>query len=351
MTSDLNLVFPLLAEASGGWKFVHPWMLLGLLAIPVMMILRGKAGQQPAVQFSSLHILNRLGPKAKSRAGAIRVALFFLIFALGILALTRPQRFNSKETITESGIELILAIDVSHSMKVTDFKIDGRQVTRLQAAKKVTRDFIRGRTTDRIGILAFAGRPYLASPITLDHDWLSESMNRVVIGAVRKDGSEIEDGTAIGSAIASAAKRLDKRPAKSKVIVLLTDGVNNAGKLSPVVAAKLAKTLGIRIYTVAVGTHGEHLLQTENGPQRLVQSFDEGTLKEIATIGNGEFFRAQDTSSLEKIFSLIDELEKSEVQKTVTIRTREFFQWPAAAALVLGLLSLVGGETFWRRFP
>jgi len=351
MNSELNSIFPLLAQTGDGWKMVHPWALLALLAIPLMMILRGRVGQQPAIRFSSLHILKRLGPKAKSRAGALRLALFFLVFTFGVLALSRPQRFNVKETITESGIELIIAIDVSHSMKVDDFKIDGRKVTRLQAAKKVTRDFVRGRTTDRIGILAFAGRPYLASPITLDHDWLSDSMQRVEIGAKRKDGSQIEDGTAIGSAIAAAAKRLDKRPAKSKVVVLLTDGVNNAGQLSPVVAAKLAKTLGIRIYTIAVGTYGEHIIQTESGPQRLVQGFDEETLKQIARIGDGEYFRAQDTDSLEKIFGLIDTLEKSEVQKTVSIRTREYFQWPAAAALVLGLLSLVGGETFWRRFP
>lgn len=327
-----------------GFRLALPWALALWLLIPLLMVLRGRSGQQAAVVFSSLHLLNRLGPKAKARAGGLRVALPILVFALGIAALSRPQLFNADESITESGIEMIVAIDVSRSMEVDDFRIDGRPVNRLIAAKKVTRDFIRGRQTDRIGLIAFAGRPYLASPITLDHEWLEESMNRVKIGLV-------EDGTAIGSAIASAAKRLDKRTAKSKVIVLLTDGVNNAGQLNPVMAAKLAKTLGVKIYTIAVGSYGDFTVNTPRGPQKLVQEFDEETLKEIAQIGEGEFFRAQDTGGLERIFELIDGMEKTEVRSRISIETRELFQWPAALALVLGLLSVVGGETFWRRFP
>ena len=239
-----------------------------------------------------------------------------------------------------------MAIDVSRSMQVDQdgFTIGGRQVNRLQAAKKVTRDFIEGRTTDRIGLIAFAGRPYLASPITLDHDWLEDSMQRIQIGLV-------EDGTAIGSAIAAAARRLDKRPAKSKVIVVLTDGVNNAGQLSPIIAAKMAKTLGIKIYTIAVGSYGDFIIQTPRGPQRLVQEFDEETLQEIARLGEGAYFRAQDTDSLEKIFGLIDEMEKTEVRRRISVQAKEYYQVPAAVALVLGLLTLIGSETFWRRFP
>ena len=334
----------LLADASDGWRLAYPWALLLLLAIPLLAILRGRTGQQAAVVFSSLHIVKQLGPAAKARAGGLRLALLFLALACIVLALSRPQSLRSRETITESGIELILAIDVSRSMQVEDFKIGGRNADRLQAAKKVTRDFIRGRETDRIGLLAFAGRPYLASPITLDHEWLEDNMSRVRIGLV-------EDGTAIGSAIAAAARRLDKRPARSKVIVLLTDGVNNAGQLSPVMAANLAKTLGIRIYTVAVGTYGDYVVQTPRGPQKLAQEFDEETLKQIAEIGNGEYFRAQDTGSLERIFNSIDEMEKTEIRRKVTVHAKELFHYPGAAALVLGLLSLVGGETFWRRYP
>ncbi|MCB1232236.1 MAG: VWA domain-containing protein [Verrucomicrobiae bacterium] len=329
-----------------GFRFGNPWALLLLLLIPLLAVLKGKRGQQGAVVFSSLHILQRLGPKAKSRAGGFRLALVFLTIAAITAALSRPQTVRTSETISESGVEMIVAIDVSRSMQVDQdgFTIGGRQVNRLQAAKKVTRDFISGRETDRIGLLAFAGRPYLASPITLDHEWLESSMQRIQIGLV-------EDGTAIGSAIAAAAKRLDKRPAKSRVIVLLTDGVNNAGQLSPIIAAKMAKTLGIKIYTIAVGSYGDFIIQTPLGPQRLTQEFDEETLKEIARLGEGAYFRAQDTGSLEQIFAMIDEMEKTEIKRKITTHAREWYQYPASAALVLGLLSLVGGETFWRRFP
>lgn len=329
-----------------GFRLANPWALLLLLLLPLLAVLRGRRGQQGAVVFSSLHLLNRLGPSAKSRAGGIRLALVFLTLSAIALALSRPQTIRTTETVSESGIELIVAIDVSRSMQVDQdgFTIGGRQVNRLQAAKKVTQDFIEGRTTDRIGLLAFAGRPYLASPITLDHDWLEDSMERIQIGLV-------EDGTAIGSAIAAAARRLDKRPAKSKVVVLLTDGVNNSGQLSPIIAAKMAKTLGIKIYTIAVGSYGDFIIQTPRGPQRLVQEFDEDTLKEIANIGEGAYFRAQDTDSLEKIFGLIDEMEKTEVRRRISVQAKEYYQVPASVALVFGLLTLIGGETFWRRFP
>ena len=160
-----------------------------------------------------------------------------------------------------------------------------------------------------------------------------------------------EDGTAIGAAIAAAARRLDKRDSKSKVLVLLTDGVNNAGKLSPIEAAKLAKTLGIRVYTIAVGTYGDYVIQTPVGPQRLRQEFDEKTLKEIADIAEGKYFRAQDTSGLERIFADIDEMDKTEVIRHTRIEADELFHWPAMAAVIFGLLTIVGEETFWRRYP
>lgn len=328
------------------FQLAYPWVLSLLALIPLLALLKSRSGNQGAVLFSSLHILNRLGPIARGRAGGFRLASLFLSLICLILALTRPQWIDRTELVSESGIELILAIDVSRSMQVEDFRIEGSRANRLQAAKKVTRDFIRGRTTDRIGILAFAGRPYLASPLTLSKAWLEgeQGLGRVQIGMV-------EDGTAIGSAIAAAAKRLDKRPSKSKVIVLLTDGVNNAGKLSPLEAAKLARTLGIRVYTIAVGTYGDYVVQTPVGPQRLTQEFDEETLKEIARIADGEYFRAQDTSGLERIFGLIDEMEKTEIKRQTRIEASELFHWLAIAGLGFGLLTVVGDDTFWRRFP
>lgn len=334
----------LLAETT--FSLAHPWALGLLLLIPLLAILRSRSGRQGSVVFSSLHILHRLGPLAKGRAGGFRLVTLFLTLSCVIFALSRPQWVNKTEQVSESGVEMILAIDVSRSMQVEDFDIGNQRVNRLMAAKKVTRDFIRERTTDRIGILAFAGRPYLASPLTLSKEWLEgeQGLGRVNIGLV-------EDGTAIGSAIAAAAKRLDKRPSKSKIIVLLTDGVNNAGKLSPVEAAKLAKTLGIRVYTIAVGTYGDYVVQTPVGPQKLRQEFDEKTLQEIANIANGEYFRAQDTSGLERIFGLIDEMEKTEILRRTKVETDELFQWFAMAGVVFGFLTMLGDETFWRRFP
>ncbi len=334
----------LLAETT--FSLAYPWVLALLVLVPLLALLRSRSGNQGAVVFSSLHILERLGPIARGRAGGFRLASLFLALTALILALSRPQWINRTEHISESGVELILAIDVSRSMQVEDFTIAGSRANRLQAARKVTRDFIASRTTDRIGILAFAGRPYLASPLTLSKEWLEgpQGLGRVKIGMV-------EDGTAIGSAIAAASKRLDRRNSKSKVIVLLTDGVNNAGKLSPIEAAKLAKTLGIRVYTISVGTYGEYVIQTPVGPQKLRQEFDEKTLKEIATIADGKYFRAQDTSGLERIFSDIDQMEKTEVIRRTRVEADELFQWFAAAGVVFSLLTIVGEETFWRRYP
>lgn len=346
MMPSFSIMLALLPTESNldSFRFAHPWWLLLAVILPVFLIWKGRPGPQAAVVFSSLHILKRMGPLRKSRPGHLRFALFLLTFLCGVIALARPQVINTRITTSESGIELILTLDVSRSMLAEDFFIGNRKVTRLTAAKKVTRDFISGRTTDRIGVVAFAGRPFLVSPITLDHSWIEDSLDRVQIGLV-------EDGTAIGSALAAAARRLDTRPSKSKVIVLLTDGANNAGNIKPETAAKLAATLGIRIHTIAVGTYGDFVVPTPAGPQRLTQEFDEATLKKIAEIGNGEFFHAQDTNSLERIFRLIDEMEKTEVKRQTHVTARELFHWPAMLALLFGLISLIGEETFWRRVP
>lgn len=328
------------------FQLAHPWALALLALLPILAILKSRSGNEGAVVFSSLHILQRLGPVARGRAGGFRLANIFLALACLFIALARPQWVNRKEQITESGVELIIAIDVSRSMQAEDFPINGTPANRLQAAKMVTRNFIEGRNTDRIGLLAFAGRPYLASPLTLSKNWLRGpyGLGRVQIGLV-------EDGTAIGSAIAAAAKRLDRRDSKSKLVVLLTDGANNAGQLSPLEAAQLAKTLDIRIHTIAIGTHGTHQIPTPNGPMFIRGEFDEKTLKQIADITRGEYFRATDTMTLERIFTLIDQMEKTEINRRVQIESDELFHWFAIAGLAFGLLTVIGDETFWKRFP
>lgn len=333
--------------AESSFTLGYPLALLLLLLIPLLALLKSRPGSEGAVQFSSLHILNRLGAKAKGRAGAFRILPLLLALLFLILALARPQIVSRKEMVTDSGIELIVAIDVSQSMEAEDFRIGDNKVNRLDAAKKVTREFIEGRQSDRIGIVAFAGRPYLASPLTLSKSWLQGpyGLGRVRIGLV-------EDGTAIGSAIAASARRLDKRKSKSKVIVLLTDGKNNTGNLPPTEAARLAKTLNIKIYTIAVGTYGEYYITNGEGRrQRINQEYDEETLQKIAAIADGKFFRATDTDGLQEIFSEIDRMETTKVRRKVLREARELFHYPALASLIFGLVTMIGKETIWKRYP
>ncbi len=320
-----------------GFQFAAPWFLLLLIPVPGLLLLAGRSGDAPALTFSSLYLLERVGAPVRERVFGLTLSLFFGAVVLAVLALARPQLVSTYEKTSSNGIELIIALDVSRSMASTDFFIGGEKVTRLTAAKQVTREFIRERPSDRIGVVAFAGRPYLASPLTLDHDWLLESINRIRIGLV-------EDGTAIGSAIAMTAKRLDKRAAKSKIMVLLTDGSNNSGNLSPRDAARLARTLGIKIYAIAVGTPGEHAIPMPQGVVIHREEFDVETLQEVAQIGQGKYFRAQDTQALESIFSEINEMEKSDLRSRRVVELHELFPWFVLAGLLLAAGGLLVHE-------
>src|SRR4051812_19666194 len=231
-----------------GWA--NPWMLLLLLLVPLLLLLRSRRRLAPAVRFSSVEGLRTLGRPRRAAHGAFWPALLILGIIAGILALARPQLASVTSKINPSGIDILIALDVSRSMLAEDIHIGHDQANRLEAVKKVTEDFINARPSDRIGMIAFAGQPYLVSPLTLNHDWLLQNLARVRIGLVA-------DGTAIGSALASAANRLkERKESKSKIVLLLTDGENNAGLIAPNTAAEAAHTLGIRIYTVGVGSRG-----------------------------------------------------------------------------------------------
>lgn len=325
--------------------FQHPWVLILLASLPLLGLLRGRPGGGASVTFSSLHILNRLGKQTRPRwAGFNYPIILGLLLALGIVALARPQHLNKHKVVKESGVELIIAMDVSRSMLVEDIPYNGQLVNRLTAARAVIRNFLRRRPMDRIGLVAFAGRPYLVSPITLDHDWLLDSLSRTTIGLV-------EDGTAIGSAIAASAKRLDKREAKSKVIVVLTDGANNSGNLAPITAAELANQLGIKIHTIAVGTPGRSALPTTGGPITLNQEFDLDTLRGIAKAAGGESFMAQDLENLERIFDYIDSLETTERVARVRVDPTDMFPPLVVIMIALGLIRTISQETWLRRSP
>ena len=328
------------------FQFADPLWLLLLFTLPVLAWYRGKRGKSPAVAFPSMHLLRDLGTSPRSARGGLAFGLVLLSLAAAMIAIARPQRIKSYDEIKTEGISIMLTVDVSLSMLIEDFYIAGKPVNRLTAAKRVMRDFIRGRKNDRIGIVAFAGAPYYPCPMTLDRDWLETNIDRVQTGVM-------EDGTAIGSGIAAAARRLDQQKAPSKVLILLTDGANNSGKLSPQDAAKLAATLNIRVYTIAIGTPGVHMIPMRDG--RIItsgrQEFDEGTLQEVARIGNGAYYRAQDLEALADIFKTIDQLEKSEVKKRNIVETEDLFPWPVGAAFSLLLLALLLRQTVLRRAP
>ncbi len=328
---------------SQSFSFAHPWALALLVLLPVLALLRGRKGAAPAVLFSSVEPLRALGRARAARAGAMRLLLPLVPLALFTIALARPQLGETIGHIEASGIDILLALDVSPSMKADDFTIGGFRATRLDAVKQVTEKFIAGRSSDRIGIVAFAGRPYLVSPLTLDHDWLLKNLERLTVGMVG-------DRTALGSAIASAANRLKDKPAKSKIIVLLTDGDNNAGKVEPNTAAEAAHLLGIKIYTICAGSTEPIVIQDSAGNLAQV-AVDETALKEIARIGGGQFYRATNSKSLAQIFDQIDKLERSEIEVSEKRRYDDLFPWfVAAGAAVLGV-GMVLGETVWRRVP
>jgi Ca-activated chloride channel homolog len=252
----------------------------------------------------------------------------------------------------------MLVLDVSQSMLTKDFSVGGDRATRIEAIREVTRQFIEARPNDRIGIIAFAGHPYVISPMTLDHDWLLQNLERVRTGVV-------EDGTAIGSAIVSAANRLKDKASKSRVIVLLTDGENNAGKIPPPTAAEAVRALKIRFYAIGAGINGiapapvfnprtgkpfTDMLGNIMYENQRVQFNEEG-LKEVAKIADGQFFRATDTKSLEQIFRDIDKLEKTTVAVKKYQQYRDLFPACIMAGCSLLVAQILLSQTIWKKLP
>ena len=236
----------------------------------------------------------------------------------------------------------MLLLDVSLSMLSEDFSIGSQRASRLEVVKQVTEKFISGRPDDRIGVIAFSGRAYLVSPLTLDHKWLIENLSRLNIRRVGDQtalgSSLVEDGTAIGSALATGANRLRDRRSKSRVIVLLTDGDNNAGKIPPLTAAEAAAAIGIKIYTIGAGTNGLVPFPHSDGFGNTYYSqeympFKEDTCREIARIGGGVFFRAVDTKTLKEIFSQIDQFERTDLEVQNYQNYQDIFSWLLAAGL------------------
>jgi len=275
--------------------------------------------------------------------------LRIVAIVLFLIGLAGP-RFILQETISSvEGIDIILTIDCSGSMAAEDFQINGRRTNRLEVVKKVVDEFIANRPYDRMALVAFAGVAYPVSPLTLDHNWLINNLNRIELGFMK-------DGTAIGSAINSSLLRLRKSDVKSKIVILLTDGVNNAGKTDPLTAAEAAKTLGIKIYTIGVGTKGyaPFPIQDLFGQkfyQKVLVEIDEVLLRRIAELTGGKYFRATDMESLRQIYEEIDALEKTKIEEHGFKEYKERFDWFVGLALLFLFIEFVLSHTVFLRIP
>ena len=331
-------------------RFLQPeWLwLLGLL--PLVMLLRGRRGPIAAVEFSDIGVARDVARSTRTRAGWWVWLFPLLTAALMIVGLARPQRGQSRTEVTANGIDIVLGLDVSGSMQALDFLIDDRRVNRIQVVKSVVSRFVEERPDDRIGLIAFAAEPYLVSPLTLDHDWLQQNLDRVST-AVGGD-----DGTAIGSAIAASVNRLRTTNAKSKVVILLTDGMNNTGKISPIAAAEAAKAMGVKIYTIGVGVRGMApiLVKDSAGNSHLIMDkvdVDEKTLQAVAGETGGNFYRATDTDSLQKIYEQINRLEKTAQTVQKFEHYDELYSWALIPGAILLALGLLLQHTRYRRLP
>jgi Ca-activated chloride channel family protein len=330
-------------------RFLQPeWFWLVTL-LPLVMLWRGRRGPVAAIQYSDVGLARAVARRSRSRIGNWVWLLAVLAAVLMIAGLARPQRGHSRTEVTANGIDIVLGLDVSGSMQALDFLIDNQRVNRIEVVKSVVGKFIDERPNDRIGLIAFAGSPYLVSPITLDHDWLQQNLERVTIGGV-------DDGTAIGSAIAAAVNRLRTTRAKSKVVILLTDGMNNTGKISPLAAAEAARALAVKVYTIGVGVRGKAPVpvRDEAGNMRLIMAqvdVDEKTLQTVADQTGGKFYRATDTDSLKKIYEQINRLETSAQTVQKFEHYDELYPWALIPALAILGLSFILQQTRYRRLP
>ena len=331
------------------FSFAHPWLLSLVLLVPVIAWLKGRIGRPSAFLYSSVGLVKNIIGLTRGSVGKILLRMRWLALMLFLIAMARPQLGEGQAKVRASGIDIVVALDLSGSMAAEDFELKGQPVNRLVIAKDVLNQFVRRRSSDRIGLVAFAGRSYIATPLTLDHDFLLQNLDRLNIGS-------IEDGTAIGSAIAAAVNRLRDIQAKSKIVVLMTDGQNNAGKVPPLTAAEAAQTLGIRIYTIGVGTRGIARVpyKTVFGQTGYVDQevdIDEEMLTKAAQMTGGKYFRAENTSGLRKIYDEIDKLEKTEVEVEKYQRYTELFPYFVLAGLAILLLEIILSNTVWRRLP
>lgn len=324
--------------------FAHPYFFLLLLLVPLAIGLYLWREKRPATfTLSTIDAYRGRMVSWRTRLCWLPFALALLAFISGVVALARPQSSNAYSTESTEGINIVLALDISGSMLAKDL-----QPNRFEAAKSVAGEFVSSRPYDNIGLVVFAGESYTQCPLTTDHAVLLNMINSVEMGLVN-------DGTAIGSGLATAVNRLKEIKEGSKVVILLTDGTNNSGTIAPVTAAEIAASFGIRVYTIGVGTMGEALypIQTYLGVEYVSMpvEIDEASLKQIASATGGQYFRATDNNSLHKIYEEIDQLEKVKLKVESFTQKEELFPPYLWAALILLFAALLLRSTLFRRMP
>ncbi len=339
-------------------RLAEPEWLWLLLLLPLLYWLRGKSGPGGAIVFSSIGLVRALGKQARGRWG--RVQPFLRTFALVslILALARPQAGKGTQEIESSGVDIVLVIDVSGSMIAHDFELNGEPVDRLTVVRKVVREFIEKRPNDRIGMVVFAEEPYLVSPLTLNHEWLLTNLERIQLGMIP------QNGTAIGTSLAMAVNRLKSLESKSRIVVLLTDGDNNAGNIQPLSAAEAAATLGVKVYTIAMGAadrvrvpltdRNGNILRDYFGRKQFTYAnfpVDFATLEKMAAATEARAFRAGNVQELEDIYREIDRMEKTEVKLKLRTHYTDLYPWFVAAGLLWLCLEQILAQTRGQRIP
>lgn len=320
----------------------YPWLLLLLLLVPLLVYGRYARRRQTALPFTDGRVLKALPHTWVTYARWLLPVLYTAGLTLLIVALARPLKGIDERRVSREAIDMVILLDVSSSMLAEDFHLDGRRVNRMEVCLHTAKEFIQMRRNDRISVIAFAGVPYVMAPLTFDHGWVLQQVNRIEIAMV-------QDGTAIGSAIASGLNRLRDSEAESRVIVLLTDGVNNTGNISPENAARAAAALGVRVHAIGAGTqdYAPFPVRDPFGGRRYVQQlavFDEAQLRRIADITGGQYFHANDTEALRRIYDEIDQMERTEIEMDEFTRFEErfmpFLLWALGLLIAERVLSL-----------
>ena len=342
------------------FQFEDPAFFFLLLLIPILAWWAGRMGPEAAIRFSSIALVKKISRNRHSRPGKLLFGLRLLALVAIITALARPQIGRMNENIEAEGIDIVVTLDLSGSMSSLDLSTQEDIVTRLDAAKRVVENFIGKREFDRIGLVAFAANAYVVSPLTLNHDWLKRNLGRLELGEI--DGA----GTAIGTALGASINRLRDHDARSRIVILLTDGENNVGAVSPIAAAEVAKTLGVKVYTIATGKKGRVPIPATDRKGRIardsegkpiyrgrsnISNYDEAELTEIAELTGGRFFNATKDGDLERIYDEIDELETTKIELRSYATFTELFVWLASLGLLLLALEQVLRNTRYRRLP